>query len=421
MSLSWLGWKPGRLARNTLWAISGQTARLLIQAAYFILIARSLGPNGYGTFVSVAAMIAVFSAFVGFGTGPLLVKHVARNSRLLQSYWGRSLGVIGMSGIAFILLSLWISERILPPHVPCTLVLMLAVSDLLLMPFHLTCTQVFQARERLGTAAALHIVMAGMRLVAVAVMITVLSDPTALSLAQYYLVATSIASVVSMSYVAYEYGPPRWTNRELVSDIRQGLGFTSSTVAQYATANVDKTMLASMSTAAAAGIYSAAQRVVEIALMPVFALLAAAIPRFFLHGRNGIRSSFAIAHRLMYILVAYTSLAAIVLYFVAPLLPLVFGPQYHQSETVTRWLVVLPFLHMLHAVAADVLSGAGYQKLRSLIEISAAILNVLLNWLLVQKYSYLGSVVALLATFAFSAAGLWFAKIILIRKRAATG
>lgn len=409
MNLSVLGWTPGRLARNTLWAISGQTARLLIQATYFILIARSLGASNYGAFVSVAALIAVFSAFAGMGTGPLLIKHVSRNAELLSAYWGRALGIAGISGIFLTLICLGIASWVIPSNVPRSLVLMLAVSDLVLMPMYITCAQVFQARERLGTTAVLQIVLSISRLCAVLIMITDSPSPTAQDLAQYYLMATLISSIIGVSYVAYKFGPPRWMRRGFVSDLRQGLGFASSSTAQYITANIDKTLLAQMSSTSATGVYTAAQRVIEVALIPVFALLAAAIPRFFQEGKKGVLASLTVAYGLLPILFLYAGFAALALYLTAPMLPLLFGPQFQESESVARWLAILPFLHMLHAVAADALSGAGYQKLRSLIEISAAVLNVFLNWMWIGKYSYLGAVWALLTTFMFSASALWFA------------
>ena len=57
----------------------GNGARLVIQAAYFVLMARSLGVQQYGTFVAVVAAAAVASPFVGNGFGSLMIKHVAHD------------------------------------------------------------------------------------------------------------------------------------------------------------------------------------------------------------------------------------------------------------------------------------------------------------------------------------------------------
>src|ERR1700722_20244998 len=80
-----------RLRRNTMWALGGYGLRLVIQAAYFIIIARCLGAGNYGAFIAVAAVISAISPFVGLGSGNLLVKNVARDKDLLQAYWGNGL------------------------------------------------------------------------------------------------------------------------------------------------------------------------------------------------------------------------------------------------------------------------------------------------------------------------------------------
>ena len=45
----------------------GNGLKLVIQAVYFVIIARSLGPEQYGAFVAVVAIAAILSPFCGFG------------------------------------------------------------------------------------------------------------------------------------------------------------------------------------------------------------------------------------------------------------------------------------------------------------------------------------------------------------------
>ena len=78
-----------RLGRNTMWALGGYGLRLLIQAAYFIIIARCLGAKNYGAFIAVTALISTVAPFAGLGSGNLLVKNVARDKKLFPvACWG---------------------------------------------------------------------------------------------------------------------------------------------------------------------------------------------------------------------------------------------------------------------------------------------------------------------------------------------
>ena len=52
--------------------VSGYGVRIIVQAAYFVMIARALGPREYGAFVGATALIAIARPFAGLGSGYLL-------------------------------------------------------------------------------------------------------------------------------------------------------------------------------------------------------------------------------------------------------------------------------------------------------------------------------------------------------------
>ncbi|MGC1300439.1 MAG: oligosaccharide flippase family protein, partial [Alloacidobacterium sp.] len=85
-------------AANTAKFAIGQGLRLAIQAAYFVLIARSLGPKQYGAFVAMTSLVAIAAPFAGFGSPMVLLKYVSRDRSLLAGYWGNGLLTIAVSG-----------------------------------------------------------------------------------------------------------------------------------------------------------------------------------------------------------------------------------------------------------------------------------------------------------------------------------
>ena len=60
----------------------GYGVRIIVQAGYFVLIARALGPLQYGAFVGATALIAIVGPFAGLGFGNLLIKNVSRDKSL---------------------------------------------------------------------------------------------------------------------------------------------------------------------------------------------------------------------------------------------------------------------------------------------------------------------------------------------------
>jgi O-antigen/teichoic acid export membrane protein len=79
------------LLRDTTHLSIGQGLRLVIQAAYFVLIARSLGPDAYGAFVTVVAMAALLGPFSGLGTATLFIKNVRSGKREASICWGNGI------------------------------------------------------------------------------------------------------------------------------------------------------------------------------------------------------------------------------------------------------------------------------------------------------------------------------------------
>ncbi len=89
------------LLRDTTHLSIGLSLRLVIQAGYFVLIARSLGPDAYGAFVAVVAMAAVLGPFSGMGTPNLFIKNVRSGKRRAAICWGNGLMLTVLSGILF--------------------------------------------------------------------------------------------------------------------------------------------------------------------------------------------------------------------------------------------------------------------------------------------------------------------------------
>ena len=85
------------LARNTGWMLLGQALRLVIQALYFTVIARSLGAPKYGAFVGVIGLVGILYPFGTLGSGYLLIKNVARDRDQFRKNWGRALATTFLS------------------------------------------------------------------------------------------------------------------------------------------------------------------------------------------------------------------------------------------------------------------------------------------------------------------------------------
>ncbi len=400
--------RPGRtsLARNTLWMLVGQAARTLIQAAYFILVARSLDPAGYGAFAAVMGLVLIGAPFATMGAGLVMIKNVAREQGLFPVYWGNSLLVIGVSGCALLLVMWGAAALVLPPSIPALLVLSLGLAELVLARVAELCAQVFQAFQLLKWTAAIHLLLSAYRLLFIAILYAALRSPTPLQWGFGYLTATFLAAATAVAMVHVLHGRVRPVLDRQRIELREGAFFSISLAAQSIYNDIDKTMLSRLSTLDASGVYGAAYRIIEVAFSPVSALLSASYAHFFQAGTTGVAGTTRLARRLFPVAAAYSVAAGVGLVVAAPLVPLLLGPRYAVVGLVLMWLAPLLLLRSCHCFLANVLTGAGHQRTRSVVQVLVAVFNVLINLWLIPAYSWKGAAWASLATDGLLALGL---------------
>jgi len=386
--------------------LAGQSAKLVIQAMYFVLIARNLGPQQYGAFVAVTAAAAIVSPFVGNGCGSLMIKNVARDRSVFSEYWGNSLLMTFVSGVMLTVGVLFACLALLPNSIPPLVVIVVVVSDVLAYRFVEVAAWAFQSVEMLAGTAYLNAFASFTRLGGIAAIIA-LHRPTLTAWSVAYLVTSTLCALVGIGCVLWRLGKPKLALYRIWRELREGFYFSSSLSAQTVYNDIDKTMLARLGSLDATGIYAAAYRLIEVAFIPIRSLLAAAYPGFFRSGNHGIVSSLAFAKRLLPRAMAYAAAVGVALIIAAPLVPKVLGSEYARTMEALRWLALLPLLRTFHYFIADTLTGAGYQGLRTLVQVGVALFNVLVNLWIIPVFSWRGAAWSSLASDGLLAASLW--------------
>jgi O-antigen/teichoic acid export membrane protein len=397
--------------------VLGRGLGLIIQALYFIEIARSLGVSNYGAFVGVVALVGIVWPFASVGGSNLLIKNVSRDKSLFTVYWGRALTTTGLFGSLLILIVLLLSSFVLPPQIPLLLVILVAASDILALNIVTIASQAFQAFERLDWTAGLGVLMISSRLAGAIILIAIHGHPSALQWGYSYFCSTAAVAVAASLVVCKRLGWPVLNWRRSAAEMREGFWFSTSQSAQTIYNDIDKTMLARLSTLDATGIYGAAYRLIDVSFVPVSALLYSAYPNFFRAGADGISSSLRYAKPLLLRAGGYSVVVCAAILLCAGRVPYVLGPDYARIVEALRWLSVLPILKAKHYFLADTLTGAGYQSVRTCIQAGVGGFNVLINLWLIPAYSWRGAAWASIASDALLLCGIALAVAVLSRQR----
>jgi O-antigen/teichoic acid export membrane protein len=389
--------------------------RLFIQAGYFIIIARSLGPQQYGAFVAVTAFASILAPIVGLGGGDLLIRNTARDKGTFSESWGNLLLVTVVSGTLLTAVVAGLARIVLPPSIPTVVMIAVVLADLVFWKLIDCAAFGFQALERLDLTALVNITSSVTRLVGIAVLALAFHHPTSLQWSVVYLLATILSAAIGVGLIRFWAGSPRLIPSRIRAELKDGLYFASALSAHTVYNDIDKSMLARMATLDAAGIYAAAYRLVEVAFVPVRSILSATYPGFFRAGEEGLSATVTRMRRIVRLPVAYAVVVFMASLALAPVIPHVLGKDYANSVEALRWLSILPLLKTVHYFLSDSLTGAGYQRLRMLVQVLVAFFNIAINLWLIPAYSWRGAAWSSIASDGLLALLMW---IVIVRLQA---
>jgi len=383
-------WMKSSLFKDSSNLCFGQTLRLALQGVYFLFIARSLGPAQYGAFAAVAAMASIVSPYVGLGSGNLFLKNVRSGKRNASLCWGNGLLVTLVMGLLTTALLCGFS-RIWFTGVPLALVAAIGFSDLILIRIIDLASFGFAAAGKMSKTAVQNTTMSFLRVIGIVGLICFYHQVTIGQWAWVYLVTGIIGGAFALQQGSALWGVPRISFAALRQDAREGCFFSISTSAQTVYNDIDKTMLARLSTLTATGVYAAAYRIIDTSLTPVRALVSAAYPRFFQIGTGGIDATYGYAKSLIRKALIFGAADFLGLLLIAPLLPYILGPKYASVAPAVQLLALIPVMRCVHWFLADALSGANAQMLRTGIQVGVAFLNIGLNVVILPRWSWVGA------------------------------
>ena len=340
----------------------------------------------------------------------ILVRNLSRNIASFARTWGHALAISLLGFLVLLAAALLFAHFALRPDLR-VLVPWIALADGLFGKLIQLASRAFQGAGRLAWTARLTALTAAARMIAAAALFFYARahhfHPTALVWTHFYWLSTLAVALFAVVLVTRYLGRPRFA-RIGRADLSEGLSFSLSSSSISIYNDIDKTFLVSLGQTTAAGIYSAAYRVVDAASAPIYAVYAAATPRFFREGTRGVRPARAFARTTLARTLPYSLAAAVALWFAAPLVPLLFGASFRESVVALRWLCLLPVLRAFHYAWGTAITASASQWNRTATQWAAAAFNLLLNFLLIPRWSWRGAALASLLTDAFLAAASYF-------------
>jgi O-antigen/teichoic acid export membrane protein len=378
------------VAQNTLYMLCSYACRVFFQLTTFFFVARRLGPAAFGEFAALYALISLLSPFIELGGYTLIIRDITRDipprkalgNVLIVAVWTVPLGVI-----AAILLKV-----ILLPTTPFVLFLTLTIASFafgrmisLLQAVNVATSHLWKnvaydlanGLLSIGFVGILYLQQGGIHMW------------IWLSAAQVTLV-----SLGGLYWFVRKYGVPHGMLNEGWERVTSGFHIAIGSSAQNASMDLDKAMLARLSTLEDAGIYAAAQKITTAAFLPVNAFLSAIYPKFFLLGKDGHIFARNYAKKALFVTIPYGVAVSSLIWFLAPYSTYVLGEKFQESQRALSYLAVIPLLQGIYWPFADALNGSGLQVIRARFQVIALTASVILNLVLIHKMGWLGAATA---------------------------
>jgi O-antigen/teichoic acid export membrane protein len=270
-------------------------------------------------------------------------------------------------------------------------VVMVCIADLVLLKVTELAAFGFTAMDRMKQTSIQNVVASLLRLIGIITLVSTMHQVTLHRWVLVYLLTTTLGTGYAMWQGRRLWGAPHIDLAALREDAAEGVLFSIAGSATTVYNDIDKIMLSKLSDLFATGVYAAAYRVIDVSMTPIRSLAAAAYPRFFLNGLDGLAATYRYALTLIAKTAIYGSAASAGLWLSAPLLPILLGSKYAAVAPAVRWLALIPFLRCVHSFLADAFSGAGLQHVRTAIQVLVAILNTAANFVILPRYSWRGA------------------------------
>ena len=387
------------LAKNTTYFTGALTVQKILAFIYFWFISNNLFPEQLGQYVFALSFTTLFSIFIDLGLAPILTREAAKNQNQANLYLQNILGL--KLPLAFLtLIAVWIVIN-LTGKPPETLVLVYLASIIMILDsFSLSFWVIFRARQNLKYESLATIL--------VQIIIFVLGTIALKTTGQIrYLVAgLLVASVfnfcLSLGLLKFKLRfslKPRLDRSVITHFIKIVPAFALSGIFVKIYNTSDSVLLSYLGSDAAVAFYAVPAKVVFALQQVIPAAFAAAMYPVFSHhfatSKTLLAKSFT--QSFTYLIIISIPITA-GLITIIPEATGLFWPSYrHTIPTFFVMTLALPFIFLAYPTGY-LLNSADKQKMNTVNRGIVTVMAVVLNIILIPKFSFFGTGITFLVT-----------------------
>ena len=393
-----------RLVRNTGWSMVGELGRLFTQITVFVILTYLYEPDEYGVLVGALGLLWFIQPYSQLGATHLLLQRVAGDREDLEEATALGLSTVVVGGVAATVVLLALQPFVLPQVDPLTLGL-LSVSELIAMAMIEVVAFVAVATERIRAMALLRTAHGVARAVVALILFAVATEPELWMWALAATLAALVTALIGLFLLNGSIPKPVVPGR---GDLREGVPLSVGFGAEKIRSSADAFLLVRLDREFDAGIYGAATRLVNIARIPITALLHASNARLYAAGASSVREARDLAARLTTGAFWLSGATALVLFVGVDVIIDLLPAEYADTAEAVRWLTFLPLSSSLSVFAGTALTAIRRHGTRVALISTAAAVNIALNIAWIPDHGWKGAAVASFISSGMYAVSTWF-------------
>jgi len=383
--------------KNTFWLAVAEGISRLFGFILIIYVARILGTTEFGKFTFALAFVSLFVIFSDFGLSSITTRELSREKEKEKEFSSIfSLKILLSLGTLIIMLvgALFITPDSIIQKVIRILAIYIIVSN-----FSEIIYAFFRARQQMQYEAWAKILQA--IVVTGAGFFVILNFPSVRNLSYSYLLASLIALIFILISFHLKVFPLKisWQKsiwRRILA-MSWPLGFVILFTAIYN--QIDSVMMGYWGQIAQTGWYNAAYKIVNVGLIPMALISQSFFPALslaFKESKERLQKVWNYQMESMIFLAIPLVIGGITL---APrIIDFIYDPSYFPSILAFQILIVMAGIVFLYNTLQQALIVSNQQKKLFWTTLSGAIINVILNLILIPKYSLYGAAVATVIT-----------------------
>lgn len=395
-----------RVLKNTGVILAGNIANKVLNAVILIYLARYLGSSEFGKYSFVITYLFFFSVISMLGINKIVVREISQDKTIQESILGNALSIRLLLSIFAIVISIIIINLLDYPGDIKILVYIFSLT-LFFSSISTTYALIFEAKLKMIYSVLSDIVAVIISLILILAIIFFNGGLIHIIIA---LLIANIFQLLTTLYFSQRFVRPKlgfnsfYIKKILNASILTGLTYFLWSI-YY---RIDVMMLSLMKSVEVVGYYSAAYTLVgaleiipRAILMSVFPLMSG----YFKNSKDILEKIYEKSFRLM--LIIALPIAIFVTVFSEEIILLIYNEAFLQSSfalSILIWSVVFLFINSLFA---NMMVAMGKEKMTAYTAGIMALVNIVLNYFLIPRYSYVGASIATVFT-VFLGAAIYF-------------